>query len=50
MAAAEALVDFPDDDLPTDLIISNQQSLTDLRKRVGQILERSEAAQVWILG
>lgn len=45
MAGCEALIDFPDDDLPEALLVENARRLTDLKRAVDALLARSLMAQ-----
>ncbi len=49
-AACEALIDFPDDDLPHDLMVRNVGCLEDLNRQVADLSERSDLAQAIVSG
>ena len=45
LASCEALIDFPEDDLPPELIDENKLELESIRQAVAKLAERSELAQ-----
>ncbi len=49
-AACEALIDFPDDDLPQDLVAQNARRLARLTRQVAALNERSDKAQAIVSG